>query len=57
MPWLTPTFRELKMDAEIGSYQEDDRNRDTPLIVRAKGADAHEYALLSNCEAGSPSSP
>jgi len=24
MEWTTPTFEELKMDAEIGSYQMDD---------------------------------
>lgn len=24
MAWTTPTFEELKMDAEIGSYQQDD---------------------------------
>jgi hypothetical protein len=23
MNWTTPTFEEIKMDAEIGSYQED----------------------------------
>jgi hypothetical protein len=23
MSWTTPTFEEIKMDAEIGSYQED----------------------------------
>jgi hypothetical protein len=24
MDWTTPTFVEIKMDAEIGSYQQDD---------------------------------
>ena len=24
MEWTAPTFAELKMDAEIGSYQQDD---------------------------------
>jgi len=24
MDWITPTFVEIKMDAEIGSYQADD---------------------------------
>jgi hypothetical protein len=24
MEWTAPTFREIKMDAEIGSYQADD---------------------------------
>jgi hypothetical protein len=23
MPWTTPSYEEIKMDAEIGSYQED----------------------------------
>ena len=32
--WTTPTFDEIKMDAEIGSYQEDDRRDDVPPIVR-----------------------
>ncbi|HXN31409.1 MAG TPA: hypothetical protein VN894_06080 [Polyangiaceae bacterium] len=32
MRWTTPTFDEVKMDAEIGSYQEDtDPPRDAPV--------------------------
>jgi hypothetical protein len=32
MTWTMPTFREVKMDAEIGSYQEDrDPARDAPI--------------------------
>jgi hypothetical protein len=32
MTWTTPTFDELKMDAEIGSYQEDhDPARESPI--------------------------
>jgi hypothetical protein len=32
--WSTPVFEEIKMDAEIGSYQEDDRRGDEfPLVV------------------------
>jgi hypothetical protein len=31
MNWTTPSFEEIKMDAEIGSYQEDG---DPPRIVR-----------------------
>ena len=35
MAWTTPTFDELKMDAEIGSYQEDtDPRRDVPIADR-----------------------
>jgi hypothetical protein len=37
--WQRPTFVELRMDAEIGSYQDDfDRDRDMPAFVTA----AHE---------------
>ncbi len=33
MIWTTPTFQEVKMDAEIGSYQEDtDPVRESPFI-------------------------
>jgi len=28
MEWTTPVFAEIKMDAEIGSYQEDPREPD-----------------------------
>ena len=32
MTWTTPTFEEVKMDAEIGSYQEDtDPAREVPF--------------------------
>jgi len=32
MTWTTPTFEEVKMDAEIGSYQEDtDPAREAPF--------------------------
>jgi hypothetical protein len=34
--WKTPSFVELRMDAEIGSYQDDfDRDRDGPAFVVA----------------------
>jgi hypothetical protein len=34
MIWETPKFAELKMDAEIGSYQDDfDPSRDEPAFV------------------------
>jgi hypothetical protein len=34
MSWTTPSFVEIKMDAEIGSYQEDFApERDEPLFV------------------------
>lgn len=33
MRWNTPEMVEVKMDAEIGSYQADDEERD-PLFVR-----------------------
>jgi hypothetical protein len=35
MTWTTPTFQEIKMDAEIGSYQEDtDPVRESPILAR-----------------------
>ncbi len=34
MIWETPSFTELRMDAEIGSYQDDfDPSRDEPAFV------------------------
>jgi hypothetical protein len=34
MIWETPSFEELRMDAEIGSYQEDTDFRDEVPLVR-----------------------
>jgi hypothetical protein len=34
MEWTAPTYTELKMDAEIGSYQEDRDERDPSPIAR-----------------------
>ena len=35
MIWETPKYTELKMDAEIGSYQDDfDPSRDFPAFVQ-----------------------
>jgi hypothetical protein len=31
MNWTSPAFEEIKMDAEIGSYQEDSEPRESPL--------------------------
>jgi hypothetical protein len=44
MKWEAPSFVELKMDAEIGSYQDDfDPARDVPAFVDAAvAADAAE---------------
>jgi hypothetical protein len=38
MSWSKPEMVEIKMDAEIGSYQEDDRDpyRDGPHFVHAE---------------------
>ena len=34
MEWTTPALSEVKMDAEIGSYQEDgDPSRESPPVV------------------------
>jgi hypothetical protein len=33
MEWTAPTYDEIKMDAEIGSYQEDsDPPRESPIV-------------------------
>ena len=35
MPWETPTFVEVDMNAEIGAYQEDDGgDRQDPIVER-----------------------
>jgi hypothetical protein len=40
MAWTTPAFDEVKMDAEIGSYQEDtDPRRDGPITATATDGD------------------
>jgi hypothetical protein len=37
MAWTTPTFVEVKMDAEIGSYQEDtDPVRESPIAEESE---------------------
>jgi hypothetical protein len=40
MDWTTPSFDEIKMDAEIGSYQED---ADLPF-VRSSDVSEEEHA-------------
>lgn len=35
MEWTTPTFVEIKMDAEIGSYQADEEPN-TPIVERVE---------------------
>ncbi|MCA9587042.1 MAG: hypothetical protein KC657_16925 [Myxococcales bacterium] len=44
MSWSKPEMVEIKMDAEIGSYQEDDRDplRDGPHFVRAEACGDHD---------------
>ena len=32
MKWETPEFVEIRMDAEIGSYQEDDGGGNQPVV-------------------------
>ena len=39
MIWETPSFEELRMDAEIGSYQEDTDPRDESPIVTTERDD------------------
>ena len=36
MNWTTPTFAEIKMDAEIGSYQQDS---ESPLFAECDDAE------------------
>jgi hypothetical protein len=44
MEWTSPTYAEIKMDAEIGSYQEDgEPGREAPL-TRGEGPQAHDAA-------------
>jgi hypothetical protein len=40
MNWTTPVYEELKMDAEIGSYQQDDEW--PPIVEQAAPADASD---------------
>lgn len=40
MIWETPSFVELRMDAEIGSYQDDfDPTREDPAFVEADASE------------------
>jgi hypothetical protein len=36
MEWTTPTWAEIKMDAEIGSYQEDFEPTRDPIVDSAE---------------------
>ncbi len=38
MIWTTPVFVELRMDAEIGSYQEDHEPLDEPRFAQPEEA-------------------
>ena len=40
MEWTTPSYAEIKMDAEIGSYQNDFDPVDGPEFVSPQSADA-----------------
>jgi hypothetical protein len=35
MSWTTPAYEEIKMDAEIGSYQDDSSPERDPLFVES----------------------
>jgi hypothetical protein len=42
MVWESPSFVELRMDAEIGSYQDDsDPTREEPAFAEREGSAAH----------------
>jgi hypothetical protein len=32
MDWTLPTYEEIKMDAEIGSYQQDEDRGEVPFV-------------------------
>jgi len=36
MKWTMPTFVEIKMDAEIGSYQQDEEEPNSPIVDSAE---------------------
>jgi len=43
MEWTSPTYAEIKMDAEIGSYQEDSEpTRESPIAERDVQQVGHE---------------
>lgn len=39
MSWETPDFVEIRMDAEIGSYQQDDSGPNDPVVEEAPAAE------------------
>ena len=45
MVWETPSFVEIEMNAEIGSYQEDFESEDSPRPVFAEPAGASAVAV------------
>jgi hypothetical protein len=42
MDWLTPSFEEINMSAEIGGYQGDDGGGNTPPLVKSVETDDSE---------------
>jgi hypothetical protein len=47
MEWTAPTYAEIKMDAEIGSYQEDSEpTRECPFVSEADSTDVAAAAVL-----------
>lgn len=44
MDWTTPSYDEIKMDAEIGSYQQDGGDDNVP-VVRARETPALAVSL------------
>lgn len=39
MNWTTPAYEELKMDAEIGSYQQDQQDDEPPFVESREEAE------------------
>jgi hypothetical protein len=42
MTWLAPAFEEINMSAEIGGYQGDYGDGNTPPVVTTEGSSAAE---------------
>jgi hypothetical protein len=42
MDWTTPSYDEIKMDAEIGSYQQDGDHDNVPIVREREDTSAAE---------------
>ena len=53
MSWNSPAFNEVKMDAEIGSYQPEDTEREPPVVTSPLVA-AHAATPLTESRPRTP---